>query len=128
MRIWADERGDSHLEHLTPDWHEVLDYARNLPPLGMTEPMAAKTAHFVKAQRIGTLAGGGDETWHPSPRRQLGIILQGRLEQTTSDATTIAEPGDVFLLEDTSGSGHRSVVLDEGDFIMLMVTLPDAEA
>jgi len=44
---------------------------------------------------------------HVAPRRQLGIILSGEMEIETSggDARRF-RPGDIFLADDTTGSGH----------------------
>jgi hypothetical protein len=49
---------------------------------------------------------------HVAPRRQLGIILSGEMEIEISGGDTRRfRPGDVFLADDTTGSGHITRVL-----------------
>ena len=44
---------------------------------------------------------------HAAPRRQMAIILSGEAEIETSDGNTRCfRPGDMFLADDTTGSGH----------------------
>src|SRR5260370_20654594 len=47
--------------------------------------------------------------WHPAPRRQYIIKLDGGVEITASDGEkrTIGA-GEVFLVEDITGKGHLS--------------------
>ena len=49
---------------------------------------------------------------HVAPQRQLGIILSGEMEIEASggDARRF-RPGDIFLADDTTGSGHITRVL-----------------
>jgi len=49
---------------------------------------------------------------HVAPRRQLGIILSGEMEIEISGGDTRRfRPGDIFLADDTTGSGHITRVL-----------------
>jgi hypothetical protein len=49
---------------------------------------------------------------HAAPRRQLGIILSGEMEIETGDGDARRfRPGDIFLADDTTGTGHISRVL-----------------
>ena len=50
-----------------------------------------------------------DLGWHPAPRRQYVINLDGAMQITASDGEvrTIGT-GEVLLVEDTSGKGHLS--------------------
>jgi quercetin dioxygenase-like cupin family protein len=46
---------------------------------------------------------------HPTPIRQLALVVSGTVEQTVSDGEKqLAKPGYVTLLEDTSGEGHAA--------------------
>ncbi len=51
-----------------------------------------------------------DYPWHNAPRRQYVIILEGEVDFTvsTNNETRRFGPGDVVLLEDTTGKGHYS--------------------
>ena len=47
--------------------------------------------------------------WHCAPRRQYMVLLDGRIEIETSDGRIRQfQGGDVLLLEDTHGKGHRT--------------------
>jgi hypothetical protein len=49
---------------------------------------------------------------HAAPQRQLGIILSGEMEIEISGGDTRRfRPGDIFLADDTTGSGHITRVL-----------------
>ena len=51
--------------------------------------------------------GTYDYSWHPAPRRQYIINLDGAVEITASDGEKrVIGPGEVFLVEDTHGKGH----------------------
>jgi quercetin dioxygenase-like cupin family protein len=50
-----------------------------------------------------------DYHWHPAPQRQYIIMLEGELEVEAGDGTKrLFSPGDILLVEDTTGRGHRS--------------------
>ncbi len=55
----------------------------------------------------------GDEPalgrWHTAPQRQYVMFLAGETEIEVSDGEKrIFKTGDVFLVEDTTGKGHRN--------------------
>ena len=51
--------------------------------------------------------GARDLDFHPAPRRQLVVVLAGRLEIEVGDgAKREFGPGEMFLADDTSGQGH----------------------
>ena len=52
------------------------------------------------------------------------LVLQGQIELSTADGAFTVSPGDFYLLEDTSGSGHGVVVLGSEDYVAAVVTLP----
>lgn len=53
--------------------------------------------------------GGYNLDWHPAPRRQFVINLEGQVELVVPDGTKrILGPGDILLAEDTTGRGHIS--------------------
>jgi hypothetical protein len=50
-----------------------------------------------------------DYDWHPAPQRQYIIMLEGELEIEAGDGSKRHfSPGDILLVEDTTGRGHRS--------------------
>jgi hypothetical protein len=70
----------------------------------------------------GTVFGEiGGSPFHKAPARQFGIVLQGQIEIFVADGTSrVFKPGDVFLAEDMTGSGHRS---ETKDLRIIFVTL-----
>ena len=57
-----------------------------------------------------------------APRRQLVIILSGELEIETSDGNKRHfRPGDMFLADDTTGSGHISRCLSDATALFVPV-------
>jgi hypothetical protein len=112
-RVWADEAGTTHFDEL------------QIP--------------LVDAGAIGSLsepwpAGGVifrandpdyDYDWHPAPRRQLVVLLDGEIEIEVGDGETRRfRGGDVLLIEDTTGRGHRTRTVDSRPRRSLFVALP----
>ena len=57
--------------------------------------------------------GTYDYEWHPAPRRQYIINLDGAVSIQASDGETrIIGAGEVILVEDTSGKGHFSKAVE----------------
>jgi len=54
-----------------------------------------------------------DYDWHCAPRRQYIVLLDGHIEITTgSGETRQFRGGDVLLVEDITGTGHRTRTVD----------------
>lgn len=50
-----------------------------------------------------------DYDWHPAPRRQYVVLLDGEIEIEVGDGEIRRfRGGDVLLLDDTHGRGHRT--------------------
>ena len=50
-----------------------------------------------------------DYDWHPAPARQLVVLLDGEIEIEVGDGEIRRfAGGEVLLLEDTTGRGHRT--------------------
>jgi hypothetical protein len=101
-RLYADALGESH-------WGELelplqLD-ARGASLLSERLPVTGVMFREVPASY--------DLDWHPAPRRQFIVNLEGGVEITASDGEMRRlGAGEVFLVEDTWGKGHRSRALD----------------
>lgn len=53
--------------------------------------------------------------WHNTPCKQFIIMLKGNMEIEVSDGSKrIFYPGDILLLEDITGVGHRTRAASEG--------------
>ena len=59
---------------------------------------------------------------HRAPRRQLLVMLSGEISVEASSGPSLdLEPGDLLLLEDTVGEGHRTANTGgEPAFIMMV--------
>lgn len=96
-RIHADAEGESHFADIDiplADAGALGSMSARLPAAGIifreNEP-------------------GYDLDWHCAPRRQYIVLLDGEIEITVSDGETRwFAGGDVLLVEDTSGRGHRT--------------------
>jgi quercetin dioxygenase-like cupin family protein len=63
----------------------------------------------ASAVTFGTIPPGLVTDWHPSAIRGLVITLSGEVEHEAADGTRRRfGPGDIFLAEDTTGTGHRT--------------------
>ena len=114
-RVYADEHGESHFaeqEYPLRDAGEIGHLSDAIP---------AKSVVFRRNDP------GYDYDWHVAPRRQFIVLLDGAIEIETSDgAKRTFRGGEVLLMEDTTGKGHRTrhveprerhsvfIVLDEG--------------
>jgi hypothetical protein len=98
-RIYADDQGRARFEDV-----EIALRPDDPPPddLSVSEPWQAS------AVLIGRGAAGGGHPQQPEHRRQLVIALSGTVEVTATGETRTFGPGDVLLVEDTTGAGHSS--------------------
>jgi len=117
VRLYAGKDGVSHFENVRVPF-DIRDYAPPASPLGVSESMKADSVLFVHQ------ASSWNGTWHTSPRRQFAILVSGTEEVTASDGEVRKfVPGDVVLLEDTSGKGHKAKVTSPAGAIVMMVPL-----
>ena len=75
-------------------------------------PLSASA--FQPARRWGLLRlpVGWDGNWHPTPVRQLIVFLSGQCEITVGDGQSRRfGPGEMVMLEDTTGKGHVTKVI-----------------
>jgi hypothetical protein len=118
LHLWSDVGGDSHITEMEPDFESRADYARGVPPVAVSRALDAGVVHFLR------LPAGWVGDSHPAPARQFVIQAQGRLQVTATDGTTLTTgPATVWLVEDTTGKGHRTAVVGAEDSISLVVTL-----
>lgn len=65
-----------------------------------------------------------DFDWHPAPRRQYIVLLDGNIEITVGDGETRRfTGGDILLVEDTTGRGHRTRTTDGKQRRSIFITL-----
>ena len=116
-RIVTDVRGGTAFAEADVPL-ELGDFAPPAPPMLRSEPVAARAVRFVGA------TAGWDSPPHPAPARQYIVMLRGTVRATVTDGETRTfMPGDVVLLEDTTGEGHRTFIPGDADWLALVVVL-----
>ena len=107
FRLFTDRDGQSKIE--TIDLEKQTDWTKGLPTTTIT---------------FSTWPVGRFIDWHPAPRRQFVIILQGQLEIGLSDGSKhVFGPGDARLVEDTTGKGHQTRVASQVPVVTATVPL-----
>ena len=95
--LYSDASGESHFEDVEVEWVEETrgsKLSRRLPATGII---------------FRQVPPAYDLDWHPAPRRQYIINLDGGVKITASDGESrVIGAGEVLLVEDTSGKGHLS--------------------
>lgn len=95
--LYVDDAGESHWRDIEVEWAEANNFSKYSARLPATGIIFRQTSADY------------DLDWHPAPRRQYIINLDGGVKITASDgeAREIGA-GEVILVEDTHGKGHLS--------------------
>jgi len=118
-RLFSDEQGESHFVEVELEFAST-DYVEGSAPLRLSPAQAAVDYRFMDAPAGWTSDG------HPSSARNFFVVLSGEWEVTASDGEARRfKTGDVLLVEDTTGKGHRSRVVSEVDSLALLVKLSE---
>ena len=102
-RVYAGPDGETHFE-------DVAIPLESKGAIGfLSEP------HDVSSVIFRACEPGYDYDFHCAPRRQYLVILEGSAEITVSSGERREfGAGEVLLLEDTEGRGHRTRSTSEG--------------
>jgi len=95
--LYVDDKGETHFRDVQVEWKH--------------EGRGGKTSDTFPATGIifRETPGTYDYEWHPAPRRQYIINLDGGVSIQASDGETrIIGAGEVLLVEDVGGKGHFS--------------------
>jgi hypothetical protein len=115
-RLYADGDGESHVEELEVEL-AITNFMPPAEPVFVSDPAPASDFRYL------VIGSDWEGDFHPAPRRQIQTLLRGAVETETTDGSHVRfETGDVILLEDTTGRGHRSRVVSDGVEI-LAITL-----
>lgn len=121
LRIYADDRGESHFENVELAFQEA-DFVPPAPPVLLSS--------FEQATQYGfeLVHPGWHGDWHPAPQRALAIYLTGQGEIEASDGEVRAlGPGTVLLAEDTIGKGHITRVTGSDEMLVVILLLPQID-
>jgi hypothetical protein len=112
-RVYATPDGASHFE-------EVDVPLKDAGAIGMlSQGVPAQEVIFRET------APTYDYDWHHAPQRQYIVLLDGEIELEVSDGDRRRfRGGDVLLVEDTFGRGHRTRAVDGTRRRSIFITLP----
>ena len=117
LRIYADRDACSHFETEIISL-ELHDYAPPAPPLYLSSKELSVANMFLE------LPVGWDGDWHPTPVRQWLVLISGTCEFEVEDGEKrLQNAGDVVLLEDTAGKGHKTRVIGDEPVRMAAIQL-----
>ena len=96
-RVYSDAAGESHFEKVDFPLRDAGDIGRLSDAVRATGVIFRENAPTY------------DYDWHVAPRRQFIVLLDGVIEIETSDgARRTFKGGEILLLDDTTGKGHRT--------------------
>jgi hypothetical protein len=95
--LYVDAKGETHFRDIEIEWVEQKEFSKYSKRLPATGIIFRETS------------GDYDLDWHPAPRRQYIVNLDGGVEITASDGESrVIKAGEVILVEDITGKGHLS--------------------
>jgi hypothetical protein len=112
-RVYNDSNGESHFE-------DVQIPLQNAGTIGLlSETLPANGVIFRE------VAPTYDYDFHTAPQRQYIILLEGSIEiETSLGEKRIFKAGEVLLVEDTTGKGHKTRNLQANKRRSIFITLP----
>ena len=113
-RLYADEQGESRFA-------EVAIALERGGPIGFLSP-----AQAVQSVIFRKVLPTYDYAFHTAPQRQYIVLLDGEIEiETSLGEKRRFGAGDVLLVEDVAGKGHRTRNLQPVERKYIFITLPD---
>ncbi|MDH3582168.1 MAG: hypothetical protein OEM91_16280 [Hyphomicrobiales bacterium] len=117
LEVYSDESGETHFKEYGVSLSTV-DFAPPSPPLKVSDQRSAKDYLFIEAPP------GWDDSYHATPRKQLGVLLSGQITVTSSRGQAVElGPGSVFLLNDEGSKGHLTKVIGSQNANFLLIGL-----
>ena len=115
--IYADAEGETHFRTVEIDM-DLCDFAPPSKPINLSADLPSTSSVFL------TAPPGWDKSFHPTPRKQLAVMLKGKATVSASDGSTIeVSPGDVVLLNDQDSKGHLTQIQGIQDATFLLIGL-----
>ena len=116
VRLYSDDDGESHFEDIQFAM-ESVQYAPPAPAVHLSDPVDATRFTWFR------FPADWNDAAHPSPRRQLFVVLSGEIEGWTSKGDRRRfRAGDCLLMEDTTGKGHGARPLN-GEASAIVIAL-----
>ncbi len=96
-RVYSDDDGESHFENVDIELQDSGEIGR------LSERVSADSIIFREND------SDYNYEWHTAPQKQYIILLDGEIELEVSGGEVRRfKGGDVILVEDTTGKGHRT--------------------
>ena len=112
-RVYSDSNGDSHFE----DTRIPLNESGNIGKLSDVLPAMGVIFREVEPTY--------DWNFHVAPQKQYIVLLDGEIEiETSLGEKRIFKAGEVLLVEDTTGKGHKTRNLQREKRKSIFITLP----
>jgi len=115
-RLFSDEADVTHFADEGIAWN-VFDSSFGSFPA--TDLLPATQVGFLR------LPAGYRSDWHPAPRLQYVMVLEGTVEVEAGDGERrLFNPGSVLLVADTQGKGHRTNTIGDKEVLLVWVPVP----
>jgi len=112
-RLYSDSNGDSHFEDIEIPLKEAGDIGR------LSDVLPARGVVFREVEPT------YDYNFHTAPQKQYIILLDGKIEiETSLGERRIFKAGEVLLVEDITGRGHKTRNLQPIKRRSIFITLP----
>lgn len=109
-KIFSDENGESHFEDL------------EIPLINQGEIGFLSEDIQVKRLQFRTVSADYDYNFHCAPQKQYIVLLDGGVEiETSSGEIRKFRTGEILLVEDTSGKGHKTKNLERKERTSLFI-------
>ena len=117
IELYADTAGETHFRPTTIAF-ELRDFSPPSPAIGIAADLKPTAAVFLEAPP------GWDKVFHPTPRKQIAVVLTGELTVAATDGDVKRfGPGGCFVLNDVRSKGHLTQVQGNANVHALMVAI-----
>ena len=124
-RIFTGDDGQSHWDEIDLNDDSIHGFTAGAT-WSLAERSRSQRAESAQFHRSPAHFQG---KWHLVPQRQFNVFLSGETEVETADGIKRTfGAGDVLLLEDTTGQGHRGRVGSEPRLTLIVKLAPPPEA
>ena len=112
-RVFSDSNGDTRFEDMSIALNDAGEIGK------LSEGLPVKTIIFREVEAT------YDYDFHNAPQKQYLILIDGGIEiETSLGEKRQFKAGDVLLLEDTDGKGHRTKNLQPVKRKSIFITVP----
>lgn len=109
-RIFSDEKGESHFEDV------------EIPLFDQGEIGFLSEGIDVKKLQFRKVSADYDYDFHHAPQKQYIILLDGGVEiETSLGKIRQFQTGEILLVEDISGKGHKTKNLEKRERMSLFI-------